>query len=109
MNRYQKIRKIRNENEFVGTLGDLYYRTTYYPEIEPQESDIYVETEFGDRLDLLANQFYGDVTLYWIISAANPNSLNFGSIYPPVGTQLRIPVDINGIVSKYNRFARLGF
>ena len=58
MNRYQKIQKIRNENEFVGTIGDLYYRTTYYPEIEPQESDIYVETEFGDRLDSLANQYY---------------------------------------------------
>lgn len=107
MNRYQKIKKIRNENQFVGSLGDLYYRTTYYPEIEPQESDIYVETEFGDRLDLLANQFYGDVTLYWIISAANPNSLNFGSLFPPVGAQLRIPTNINGIVSRYNQLNAL--
>ena len=98
MNRYQDIRQIKNENEFVGTLGDKYYRTTYYPEIEPHESDIYVETEFGDRLDLLANQFYGDVTLYWIISISNPNKLNLGSITIPPGTQLRIPVNINGIV-----------
>ena len=37
--------------------------------------------DFGDRLDLLANQFYGDVTLYWIISTANPNYINFGSLF----------------------------
>ena len=107
MNRYQNIKKIRNENQFVGTLGDQYYRTNYYPEIEPQESDIYVETEFGDRLDLLANQFYGDVTLYWIIAIANPNSINFGSISIPIGTQLRIPVNINGIVASYNQLNAL--
>tara|TARA_B100001094_G_C18035855_1_gene722482 strand:- start:415 stop:738 length:324 start_codon:yes stop_codon:yes gene_type:complete len=107
MNRYQDIRQIKNENEFVGTLGDKYYRTTYYPEIEPHESDIYVETEFGDRLDLLANQFYGDVTLYWIISISNPNKLNLGSITIPPGTQLRIPVNINGIVSRFNQLNAL--
>ena len=107
MNRYENIRKLRNENEFVGTLGDVYYRTNYYPEIEPQESDIYVETEFGDRLDLLANQFYGDVTLYWIISIANPNVMSLGSISPPPGTQLRIPVNISGIIDSYNRLNAL--
>ena len=107
MNRYQNIKKLRNENQFVGKLGDQYYRTTYYPEIEPQESDIYVETEFGDRLDSLANQFYGHVTLYWIISISNPDTLDFGSIYPPVGAQLRIPTNINGIVSRYNQLNAL--
>mgnify|MGYP001227740895 FL=1 len=107
MNRYQNIIKLRNENEFVGTIGDQYYRTNYYPQIEPQESDIYVETEWGDRLDLLASRFYGDVTLYWIISIANPNKINFGSITLPVGTQLRIPVNINGIVASYNQLNAL--
>ena len=107
MNRYQNIKQIRNQNEFVGTIGDKYYRTTYYPEVEPHETDIYVETEFSDRLDSLANQFYGDVTLYWIISIANPNTLNFGSISIPPGTQLRIPVNINGIVSRFNQLNSL--
>tara|TARA_R100001377_G_C3190631_1_gene110417 strand:- start:1246 stop:1569 length:324 start_codon:yes stop_codon:yes gene_type:complete len=107
MNRYQNIIRLRNENEFVGTIGDQYYRTNYYPQIEPQESDIYVETEWGDRLDLLASRFYGDVTLYWIISIANPNKINFGSITLPVGTQLRIPVNINGIVASYNQLNAL--
>ena len=51
MNRYQNIQIIRNENEFVGTIGDQYYRTVYYPEIEPQETDIYIETEFVGVVD----------------------------------------------------------
>jgi phage tail protein X len=66
------------------------------------ENDIYVITDFGDRLDLLAYQFYQDVTLYWIISAANPNSVRFGSIFIPQGTQLRIPTNINEIINSYN-------
>ena len=66
-----------------------------------QESDIYVECEFGDRLDLLANQFYGDVTLYWIIAIANPDIMGFGALFPPVGAQLRIPIDISGIIDSY--------
>ena len=107
MNRYNNIKELRNENEFVGTLGDLYYRTVFYPEIEPSETDIYVETEWGDRLDLLANQFYGDVTLYWIISISNPDVISLGSISPPPGTQLRIPVNISGIIDSYNRLNAL--
>ena len=103
VNRYNNIKELRNENEFVGTIGDLYYRTVYYPEIEPLESDIYVETEWGDRLDLLANQFYGDVTLYWIIAAGNPNIVGFSSLFLKEGIQLRIPVDINEIISSFNR------
>ena len=107
MNRYQNIQIIRNENEFVGSIGDQYYRTVYYPEIEPQETDIYIETEFGDRLDLLAEQFYNDVTLYWIISISNPNKLNLGSLFPPPGSQLRIPINISGIVASYNQLNEL--
>jgi len=101
MNRYESIKKIRNENEFVGTIGDQYYRTVYYPEIEPQESDIYVETEFGDRLDLLANQFYSDSTLYWIIAIANPDKINMGSLFLTPGAQIRIPTNPVSVVDSY--------
>ena len=76
MNRYADIQKLRNKNEFVGTLGTEYYTNVTYPEIPISENDIWVETEFGDRLDSLAFQFYNDVTLYWIISIANPNKIN---------------------------------
>ena len=102
MNRYADIEKIRNTNEFVGTLGTQYYKDVTYPEIPSSENDIWVETEFGDRLDNLAFQFYGDVTLYWIISIANPNKINMGSLYLDVGSQIRIPQNISSIVEQYN-------
>ena len=102
MNRYSNIQQLRNINEFVGTLGDRYYRTVYYPEVGPSETDIYVETEFGDRLDSLAFQFYGDTTLYWIISIRNPNEVNFGSVFMTPGSIIAIPVNISGIVDSYN-------
>ena len=54
-----------------------------------------------DRLDLLANQFYNDITLYWIIACANPNKVNMGSIYLPVGSQIRIPTNTVEIVDNY--------
>ena len=102
MNRYSNISKLRNTNEFVGTLGTQYYSTVTYPEIPQNESDIWVETEFGDRLDSLAYQFYSDVTLYWIISIANPNKVNMGSLYLTPGDQIRIPTNVVSIVDSYN-------
>ena len=101
MKRYATIKTLRNTNENVGTLGTVYYRNTKYPEIPLSENDIYVLTDFGDRLDLLANQFYSDVTLYWIIAAANPNEVSFGSLFVDEGTQLRIPVNISSIIDSY--------
>ena len=36
-----------------------------------------------------------DVTLYWVISIANPNKINMGSyIFRPIGAQIRIPTNI---------------
>ena len=101
MKRYATIQTLRNTNENVGTLGTVYYRNAKYPEIPLSENDIYVLTDFGDRLDLLANQFYSDVTLYWIIAAANPNEVSFGSLSVDEGTQLRIPINISSIVDSY--------
>ena len=43
MNRYANIEKLRNENEYVGTLGTQYYKDVTYPEVLPNENDIWVE------------------------------------------------------------------
>lgn len=61
-----------------------------YPEITLDFSDIYVYTNRGDRYDLLANNYYGDYSLWWIISRANPNFTQ-DSLIPPLGSQIRIP------------------
>lgn len=63
---------------------------TYIPKSIPKkDDDIYIITQETDRLDLLASQFYGDSTLWWII--ANANNLNSVNIGLTAGTQLRIP------------------
>lgn len=66
------------------------YFTTKYPEIAKSFEDIYVHTAMGDRYDTLALSYYGDSTLWWIISSANPE-YGKASIIPPRGVQLRIP------------------
>lgn len=94
--RYQTIQTTK-----LNVTGSLYYVTNVYPEIAPTDNDYYVITTVDDRLDLLAYDFYQDSSLWWIISSAN--ALPGDSIYPPVGIQLRIPQDIQSILTTYNR------
>ena len=61
--------------------------TTVYSFIPQTDNDIHIITQEGDRLDLLAHQFYGDVNLWWYIAKAN--NLTFMTMSP--GTPLRIP------------------
>ncbi len=79
-----------------------FLRTVKYPEIPETVNDIYAITTIGDRLDLLAQQFYADTNLYWIIACANPDKVQFDSLFIPEGTELRIPTDISSILSSYN-------
>ena len=80
-----------------------YYKGKVYPNIPLSESDIYVITTIGDRLDSLAYSYYRDVNLWWIISAANNNATK-GSMFPVPGTQLRIPLNLNNVLQQFNKF-----
>ena len=102
MARYSEIPINKTLNNNIRNEGMNYYTQNKYPIIPFQSSDIYIATEFGDRLDNLANQFYGDITKYWIIAIANPNQISLGSLIPPVGAQLRIPININSIMAAYD-------
>ena len=66
------------------------FGTTIYKQIPKRDTDIYVITQQGDRLDNLANQFYNDPTLWWYIAQAN----NLFSPHLEPNTSLRIPVDL---------------
>jgi hypothetical protein len=56
-------------------------------------SDFFIYAKSGDRLDLLANDYYGDPRYWWII--ANENDIGKGTIIPPVGIRLRIPYPLD--------------
>lgn len=84
MNRYANIPVIKSPDK------KQMYQTVRYPEIPRSEDDLYIYTTIGDRYDTLAQQYYGDSSLWWIIANAN-GELNQDSLTPPLGTQLRIP------------------
>jgi phage tail protein X len=96
MNRYRSIPIIKNSQ------GKSYYRDNKYPEIPLSVNDIYIVASDGDRFDLLAAQYYGDSSLWWIISAAN-RDLPQNSLYVPLETQIRIPSNPANIISSYNK------
>jgi hypothetical protein len=92
--RYQNIDVIKYQ-----ATGSQYYANNVYPEIPVTENDTYVIVVLGDRLDLMAYDFYGDTSFWWVIASAN--SLPGDSLYPPPGAQLRIPSDIQSVVNQY--------
>ena len=85
------------------TQGKQYVKGKFYPNIPLSESDLYVITVSGDRLDYMAYTYYRDSELWWIISVAN-NNVTKGLLFPVPGTQLRIPQNINSILNQYNKF-----
>ena len=83
MARYENtLTKINKKNNRVG------YETTIYPDIEEKDSDMFFIAQQGDRLDLLAQRFYQDASLWWYIARAN----NLKTMNVPAGTSLRIPI-----------------
>lgn len=84
--------------------GRRHFATVVYPEIPPTEDDIYVITAGGDRFDTLSMDYYGDSTLWWIISSANPSNTFSLAIKP--GTQIRIPADPIRCIERFEDFNR---
>lgn len=92
--RYQNINILKRD-----ITGERYYSNNVYPDIELSPEDSYVIAVLGDRLDLLALDFYGDVSFWWVIASAN--SLQGDSLYLEPGAQIRIPANLSGIISNY--------
>tara|TARA_Y100000114_G_C11728224_1_gene312121 strand:- start:1022 stop:1333 length:312 start_codon:yes stop_codon:yes gene_type:complete len=78
-----------------------YFRGIKYPNIPLSINDLYITTTAGDRLDLLANQFYKDVRLWWIIATANRDIVRKDSFGLKPGLEIRIPYNIQRILQDY--------
>ena len=78
-----------------------YYKPIRYPSIPLSVNDLYVITSDRDRLDLLANQFYNDVDLWWIIANANTNIRRDSYALKP-GIEIRIPQNIQSITDQFD-------
>ena len=91
-NRYLYTKTIKEQD-----TNKSYFESTIYPSVKPADTDFYVISEAGDRLDLLAKKYYNDTTKWWIIAVAN--NLNDGNFFVEEGRQLRIPKDTTLILN----------
>ena len=95
MSRYSNTRTKRKPN------GDRVYSYTLYPKIPIKNSDVFITPTYGDRLDILANDYYGDSSLWWIIAQAN-GIKGFTAIYTKnFKGELRIPTEIQDIINDF--------
>lgn len=94
--RYQNIRTTKNSQE-----GNQFYSNNVYPDIPLTNEDSYVITVLGDRLDLLAFDFYGDTSYWWVIASAN--ALSGDSLYLEPGAQIRIPANLSSVLNQYRQ------
>ena len=92
--RYQNIKITKNSQQ-----GNQFYANNVYPDIPLTNEDSYVITVLGDRLDLLALDFYGDTSYWWVIASAN--ALSGDSLYLEPGSQVRIPADLSLVLNQY--------
>lgn len=95
MARYRSSKFKRDAN------GKRYYLPTIVPKIPILDSDIYIKPLVGERFDSLAQKFYGDSNLWWIIAKAN--NLSDGQIGLDPEKKLRIPTNVQGILDSIDR------
>jgi len=95
MSRYNDIQILKQKN------GKRYFKTVKYPVIERTLNDRYIIGQMGDRLDNLANKYYQDSSLWWIIARAN--NIGKGDLTVPLGKQIRIPFNYITIVDEFNK------
>ena len=80
--------------------GNRYYKPTIVPNIPIKDSDIFAYPRYGDRFDTMAQRYYGDSNLWWIIAKAN--ELSRGQLSPSPEKKLRIPTQIDDILGAVN-------
>ena len=77
------------------------YDTTHFQAAPATNNDIYIIAKKYDRLDILADTYYGDRNLWWTIAVAN--ELVNGSVVIPTGKRIRIPFNSNGFMDSVNK------
>jgi len=93
--------KKHGANELHGVRKFDHY---IYPYPNHGNNDIYIITIIGDRLDALANEYYGDPSLWWYIASSNGILASSFALEPNI--RLRIPPklrDSSQTIRTFNR------
>ena len=96
-NRYDNSRIFRDDN------GRRYLSRIEYPPIPLRDSDILIRGVFGQTFMNLANQYYENKNLWWIIARANQQT---ESVYMVPGKEYRIPQNLSLIIQEYEELNR---
>ena len=100
MSRYTDTRIKRNKD------FNRVYSYTLYPKIPIKNSDIFIAPTYGTRLDILANEYYKDPTLWWVIAQANGIKGFTALTTENFKGQLRIPTEIQSILDEFSLMNR---
>ncbi|OUU64334.1 MAG: hypothetical protein CBC24_07365 [Candidatus Pelagibacter sp. TMED64] len=88
--RYKSVEVVKDKD------GKRYYSPIIVKEIPFRDSDLYIYPFPDDRFDTLAQRYYGDSNLWWVIAKAN--HLSDGKIGVDPEKKMRIPQEIDRIL-----------
>ncbi len=81
--------------------GKRVFKSTIYPRIYDDPSDIYIITNSSMYLDTLAFKYYKDESLWWIIALAN--NMGKGKLSVESGKQIKIPGNLSRILNDFKQ------
>lgn len=64
--------------------------------VRDRDTDLFINYNVEDKLELIASRVYNDPSLWWIIMAANPEYDMEYQIEP--GETIRIPMPLNDVI-----------
>jgi nucleoid-associated protein YgaU len=99
MSRYRNTKILKDR-----VTKNKIFASTEYPIIVRKDSDITYYVRFDDTYMSLAQRFYSDQTLWWIIARANNNFA--GNFTMVIGSKIIIPTEIGEILSKLAKLNR---
>ena len=88
--------RYRNLRSKTDADGKRHFLPSYVPNIPLKDTDVFVYPLYGQRFDSIAQQYYGDATLWWIIAKAN--DIGRGQIGLDPEKKIRIPMEIGDIL-----------
>jgi hypothetical protein len=105
---YVKDKKgvIKGKPNMANVIGG---KLDYLKMVKGPDNELYIKLK--NRFDILANQYYGDQSLWWVISIANtavagtslPSDLPQDSLIIPEGIQIRIPANYADVLNSFKQ------
>jgi len=72
-----------------------------YSILPESAEDYYLISTMGDRFDILAQEYYNDSKLWYILAAANP-TVRRDTLFIKPGIQIRVPLPLGKVLTEIN-------